>query len=189
MGYDYSEYLAKYKAGYNNDMDGNGYLDKYKDDLYNDVKAYLEKNQVMLKSVYDKLPKQPGRRPTIWAGEFQSGSKAARDLLELKRKYFRKAEADAENARKAAGWTGADHRTAPDGSTRPIGPYGDERVRANFLYSKLAGPNDYKPGNKNVADPAPADEGATDFLREMDDRIAEGFLALSEQIAALADGK
>ena len=115
--YDYTEYLANFRKTYINGLDGNGFLAAYQEDIYKAVAAYLKANQPLHKSVYDALPEAERKRmgPTAWHVGWQSGSQARNGISAIKRAYAAKAQADAEADRKASGWTGRRHMTAPTG--------------------------------------------------------------------------
>ena len=182
MSYDYSKYLAKFKAEYIDDLDGNGFLVKYRNSIFTEWAKWLDKNQPLSRTVYDALPDDKRRAlgMTIWAGEFQSGRNASRTLREIKRKYTRLAEADAEVARKAAGWTGHNHLTDPEGFTNPPSIYG-HGLRSSHRYGKLTAPKGYTAEGISKG----AETNTNTLLYDIDQRIADGFEALSEQLDEL----
>ena len=172
MSYDYTEYLANFKKGYIANMDANGFLVKYRQAIYDEVEDYLEANQPLPRSIFDALPKSERRKMgrTIWHAGWQSGSDAAKSIRAIKRKYNALALADAEAERKAAGWTGHRHMTAPTG----------QKINRNGMtMGQYAGANDYEGGGSRTDSFTP--EEIHNMLLGLDVRMTE----LVEQIEDL----
>ena len=164
MSYDYTEYLANFKKDYIDGLDANGFLVKYRQAIYDEVADYLQAEQPLPRSIFDALPKSERRKMgrTIWHAGWQSGSDAAKSIRAIKRKYAALALADAEAERKAAGWTGHRHMTAPTGQ---------KLSRNGMTMGQYAGANDYEGGGSRTDSFTP--EEIHNMLLGLDVRMTE----------------
>ena len=164
MGYDYTQYLAKFKKSYIDDLDGNGFLVKYREAIYDEVEDYLEANQPLHQSIYDAKSgaEQRAIGRVMWHVGWQSGGDAAKSIRAIKRKYHDMARADAEAERVAAGWTGHRHLTAPTGQ---------KLSRNGMTMGQYAGANDYEGGGSRT-DPFTPEE-IHNMLLGLDVRMTE----------------